>query len=114
MLITAALVILSFARGLILYGGDVSILKTAIFSIVFLWGIMSFPMAGASGRGTPYMGRAMQMKLKLAAYLSKYALPPIVLGVFIWLTFTTWKRTDREYGLGVLLRGHVNSDVPAR
>ncbi len=113
MLITAALVVLSFGRGLILYGGDASALKTVILSIIFFWGVMSFPMAGVS-KQVRYPIRAMQVLFDFQVFLSKYVFPPVVIGVFIWLTFTTWKHADGEYGLGEFLREQVNNDVPVR
>jgi hypothetical protein len=112
--ITAVLAIVLFVRGLVIYGADVSAAKTFCFGILlFGWWVVT-PLVKDFVEWVPRESKSAQVKYKIQSFLDTYVFLPIVVVAFIWMIFTTWRRADREYGLGEFLRTVTSRESPAR
>ena len=110
MLATAALVIISLARGLILYGGDVNGIKVGILCVLFVWWLMFFPLAGEPDPMPRNQNGYRQVLNSYQEFGSTYVFPIIVMVVFVWMTFTSWKGEPSEIRLKELPQGQDSKE----
>src|ERR1039458_355842 len=81
----AVLAVGSFVRGYMLYGWEVSSVKTTCLIIMLFWSCVLIPVGGAFwwavDKVMPRLSGLMEAKRAIFTVGSRYILPPIIIGV---------------------------------
>ena len=102
--VAAIMVIAAFVRGLMIFGGEVSTVKTVLLTMLLFSWLVVLPIVKGFRERAKYQSASMQTMSDFQLSSAKYVFPLIVILAFLWRTFTTWRRPDREYGLRQFFR----------
>jgi hypothetical protein len=109
----AALAILSFGWGAIVYGGELSALKTIVLCMLLFTWFVVIPIVKGFRESVHYPSKYMQAMSDFQLFSIRCVFPFIIIGAFAWLTFTSWKHTW-DFGLREFLHEAESKEAPVR
>ena len=98
--VVAAIAVVSFARGLVLYREELSSVKTGCFACILFGWFVAMPLTKMYYENEGGRSEVMQTLLDFQSLLIRRVFPWVIISAFVWMTFTSWKRADREVGVG--------------